>query len=109
RLKRSLRGAIRAYELTAIWAIMKMTASQRVEKQSDERCPRESFQSLSLSIILIGSSFQKGGARCYNSVISIGGRFFHFPFVKSGKSTGRLRLATDSSESGKMTLQVTES
>ena len=39
----------------------------------------------------------------------IGGVVFHLPFVKSGKSTGRLRLATDFSLKTAMELQVAAS
>jgi hypothetical protein len=42
-------------------------------------------------------------------VNSIGFRVFHFPRVKSGNSTGLLRLATDFSVSAVITLEVTES
>ena len=39
----------------------------------------------------------------------IGGEVFHLPFVKSGKSTGRLRSATDFSLRTAMELQVAAS
>ena len=40
---------------------------------------------------------------------SIRGRVFHFPRVKSGKSIGMLRSATDASDSGTMTLHAAAS
>ena len=48
-------------------------------------------------------------ADAHTPMILIGGVVFHLPFVKSGKSTGRLRSATDFSLSTAMELHVAAS
>src|SRR5580765_3718316 len=80
---------------------LKSTRPAPCERNDSRRhVPQHTFASLL-------NANRAGVLRRYS--ISYAFAVFHFPFVKSGNSTGVLPPATDFSESGEMALLVTES